>query len=49
VSTAHTTAYLLKTHNIFGLVQINSKGFWRWCTALERIMFLDFVHLLMFS
>jgi hypothetical protein len=27
VSTAHTTAYLLKTHNIFGLVQINSKGF----------------------
>jgi hypothetical protein len=21
-----------------------SKGFWRWCIILERIMFLDFVH-----
>jgi hypothetical protein len=28
--------------------QINSKGFWQKCTALERIMLLVFVHHLMF-
>jgi hypothetical protein len=29
------------------LKQVNSEGFWRWCIALGRIMFSDFVHGLM--
>jgi hypothetical protein len=35
----------IKINNI---PHFNSKGFWQWCIALGRIMFLDFVHPLTF-